>query len=128
MSKVLSPQSIAASLPDLWSPQVIGEVDNNYIKVAKVQGSFCWHTHDNEDELFYVLKGKLVIEIEVDDETVESVTLNEGDIYVVPKGVRHNPVADEECHLLVFEKKETLHTGEVQNEKTRTISEQLTGS
>lgn len=120
MSHVVSPKQIAASLMELWSPRVIGEVDDAYIKVAKVQGSLAWHSHENEDELFLVLKGHLRIELE--GRTVE---LGEGEMFVVPKGVRHNPVAEEECQLMLIERKSTLHTGTVTTEKTRSLAEQL---
>jgi mannose-6-phosphate isomerase-like protein (cupin superfamily) len=120
MSNVTSPRQIAANLSELWSPRVIAEVDDTYVKVAKVHGSLTWHTHENEDELFLVLKGTLRIEMEQG-----AVTLGEGEMYVVPKGVRHNPVADEVCHLLLFERKSTLHTGDVVTDKTRSVAEQL---
>lgn len=120
MSNVAAPKHIAASLTELWSPRVIAEVDDAYIKVAKVQGTFSWHSHDNEDELFFVLKGCLRIEMEA-----ETVELNEGELFVVPRGVRHNPVATEECHVLLVERKSTLHTGTTITEKTRSLAEQL---
>ena len=120
MSKVVSPGKVAAALTELWSPRVVGEVDDAYIKVAKVQGSLTWHSHDHEDELFLVLKGRLRIEMEA-----ETVDLGEGELFVVPKGLRHNPVADEECQLLLIERKSTLHTGAVTTERTRTLAEQL---
>jgi mannose-6-phosphate isomerase-like protein (cupin superfamily) len=120
MSKVVSPKQIAASLTELWSPRVVAEVDDAYVKVAKVQGSLAWHSHENEDELFLVLKGHLRIEME--DSSVE---LGEGEMFVVPKGVRHNPVAERECHLMLIERKSTLHTGDVVTAKTRSLAEQL---
>lgn len=120
MSEVVSPKQIAASLPELWSPRVIADVDDAYIKVAKVQGSLAWHSHENEDELFLILKGHLRIEME--DRAVE---LGEGEMFVVPKGVRHNPVAEQECLLMLIERKSTLHTGDVVTAKTRSIAEQL---
>jgi mannose-6-phosphate isomerase-like protein (cupin superfamily) len=120
MSKVVSPEQIAASLTELWSPRVIAEVDDAYIKVAKVQGSLAVHSHENEDELFLVLKGCLRIEMR--DNTVE---LGEGEMFVVPKGVSHNPVAEQECHLMLIERKSTLHTGDVVTNKTRSLDEQL---
>ena len=120
MPPVTSPTAVASALTELWSPRVVGEVDDAYVKVAKVHGSLAWHSHDNEDELFYILKGRLRIEME--SHTVE---LNEGEMFVVPKGVRHNPVADEECHILLIERKTTQHTGDVKTEKTRSLSEQL---
>ncbi|AMO96636.1 cupin 2, conserved barrel domain protein [Collimonas fungivorans] len=120
MSNVSSPQQIAASLTEHWSPRVVAEVDDSYVKVAKVKGSLAWHSHDNEDELFLILKGRLRIEME--DRTVE---LGEGEMFVVPKGVRHNPVAEQECHIMLIERKTTLHTGDVVSEKTRSLDDQL---
>ena len=120
MPQVVSLTSVAESLTELWSPRVVTELEDSYVKVAKVKGSLTWHAHDAEDELFVVLKGRLRIELE--SGTVE---LGEGDAFVVPKGVRHNPVADEECHLMLIEKKTTLHTGSEVTNKTRSLEEQL---
>jgi mannose-6-phosphate isomerase-like protein (cupin superfamily) len=120
MPTTISPKQAAAALTELWSPRVIGEVDDAYIKVAKVQGSLAWHSHDEEDELFLVLKGRLRIEMEGG-----AVELDEGEMFVVPKGVRHNPVAEQECHLMLIERKSTLHTGDVVTGKTRSLAEQL---
>jgi mannose-6-phosphate isomerase-like protein (cupin superfamily) len=120
MPTAASPKGLASSLTELWSPRVIAEVDDSYIKVAKVQGSLAWHSHDNEDELFFILKGRL--RIEMDGGNVE---LNEGEMFVVPKGVRHNPVAPHECLLMLIERKTTQHTGNVITEKTRSLAEQL---
>lgn len=120
MKTPTTPQAIAAALDELWSPRVIAEVDDAYVKVARVQGTFGWHAHDDEDELFYVLHGQLTIEMES-----ASVVLGAGDLYVVPKGVRHNPVAEHECHVMLVERKTTLHTGNTVTEKTRTLDEQL---
>jgi len=121
MAKIASPHEIAASLTELWSPRIVAEVDDAYIKVAKVRGTLAWHKHENEDELFFILKGRLRIEMDAGD----SVELAEGQMFVVPKGVRHNPVAEEECHVMLIERKSTLHTGDVVTEKTRTLAEQL---
>jgi len=120
MPNPVSPKSVAASLTEYWSPRVIAELDDSYVKVAKVKGAFVWHAHDREDELFFILKGRLRIELEGG-----AVELAEGDTYVVPKGVRHNPVADEECHVMLIERKTTLHTGTVVTERTRSLAEQL---
>jgi mannose-6-phosphate isomerase-like protein (cupin superfamily) len=117
---VASPKNIVAGLSELWSPRVVAEVDDAYIKVAKVHGTFTWHSHEHEDELFYILKGRLRIEME--ERTVE---LGEGELFVVPKGVRHNPVALEECHVMLIERKSTLHTGDTTTDQTRTLDEQL---
>lgn len=120
MIPAVSPKRIAQSLDELWSPRVVAELDDSFVKVAKVKGMLAWHSHDTEDELFFILKGTLRIEME--DGTVE---LGEGDTFVVPKGVRHNPVADEECLIMLIEKKTTLHTGDVETDKTRSLEEQL---
>jgi len=117
---VASPARIAAALAELWSPRVVAEVDDAYVKVARVHGTLAWHAHADEDELFYVLKGRLRIEMEA-----HTVELGEGELFVVPKGVRHNPVADEECHLLLIERKSTQHTGDEVTDKTRSLAEQL---
>ena len=120
MSNVRSPREVAAALTELWSPRVVAEVDDSYVKVARLHGVFGWHAHQGEDELFLVLKGHLRIEMES-----KVVELTEGEMYVVPKGVRHNPVAEQECHVMLIEKKSTLHTGDVVNERTRSLAEQL---
>ncbi|HMH68745.1 MAG TPA: cupin domain-containing protein [Pinirhizobacter sp.] len=120
MNNVVSPITIASALTEHWSPRVIGEVDDAYIKVAKVKGALAWHSHEHEDELFLVLNGHLRIEME--DRTVE---LTQGEMFIVPKGVRHNPVADDECEIMLIERKSTLHTGDVVIEGTRSVEEQL---
>ena len=120
MNNPISPGSVAASLTEHWSPRVIAEIDDSFLKVAKVLGSLTWHSHENEDELFYILKGSLTIEFED-----SAVVLNEGDTFIVPKGVRHNPIAEEECHIMLIERKSTLHTGTENTEKTRSLTDQL---
>jgi quercetin dioxygenase-like cupin family protein len=120
MPNVVSPKTVAASLTELWSPRVVAELEDSYVKVARVQGTLAWHSHDNEDELFYILKGKLRLELETGP-----VDLAEGDVFVVPKGVRHNPVAEEECHIMIIERKSTLHTGSEVTPKTRNMADQL---
>jgi mannose-6-phosphate isomerase-like protein (cupin superfamily) len=120
MPRVVSPAAIAQSLTELRSPRVVAEVDDCYVKVAKLKGTLTWHAHDHEDELFFILKGTLRIELEAG-----SVELREGDAFVVPRGVRHNPVADEECHVMLIERKTTLHTGREVTSQTRSVHEQL---
>lgn len=120
MQNVASPRDIAQSLPELWSPRVVGELDDSYVKVARVHGTFGWHDHENEDELFFILKGRLRIEMEGG-----AVEIGEGQMFVVPKGVRHNPVAEQECLLMLIERKTTLHTGNVVTERTRSLADQL---
>jgi mannose-6-phosphate isomerase-like protein (cupin superfamily) len=120
MPQVVSPLAVAKSLTELWSPRVVAELDDSYVKVAKIEGTLAWHSHDDEDELFYVLRGRLRIEMEC-----ATVQLDAGDAYVVPKGVRHNPVADEECLVMLIERKTTLHTGREVTARTRSVAEQL---
>ena len=120
MRAVVSPTQIAEGLTELWSPRVVAELDDSFVKVAKVQGSLSWHSHAQEDELFYVLKGQLRIEM-----AEQTVLLNAGDTFVVPKGVRHNPIAEHECLIMLIERKSTLHTGEEITDKTRSLAEQL---
>jgi mannose-6-phosphate isomerase-like protein (cupin superfamily) len=120
MEKQFSPLDYANQLEELWSPRVISEVDNYHIKVAKLKGELTWHSHEGEDELFMVLKGALTIQLEH-----EWIHLKEGDIYIVPKGVIHNPIAKEECLVMLFEKKDTQHTGDVKHKGARSIEDQL---
>ncbi len=115
-----NPKEVAASLTEFWSPRVVAELEDSYVKVAKVHGQFGWHNHADEDELFLILKGHL--RIEMGKGVVE---LAEGEMFVVPKGVEHNPVAENECHIMLIERKTTLHTGNMVTDKTRTLEDQL---
>lgn len=96
-----------------WSPKIIGEVNDTYVKAVKFQGDFVWHHHDTEDEMFLVVKGKMLMKLRDGD-----ILLKEGEFIIVPRGVEHCPVADEEAHVLLLEPKSTLNTGNVQNERT----------
>ena len=98
---------------ELWKPRVVGEMNGQYLKLAKLKGEFIWHSHENEDELFHVLHGHLTIAFR-DHEVV----LGPGQLLVVPRGVEHKPVATEEVHVLMIEPKTTLNTGNVHNERT----------
>ncbi len=121
----LNPVNFTEALKNVsehWSPRVLGRVNDQYIKVAKVKGQLVWHKHDHEDEMFLVIYGKLKIELED-----RSVTLNPGDFYVIPKNTLHNPVAEEECGLVLIETVSTKHTGDVVDPRTKTIEKQLTG-
>ena len=118
--KVVNLKAAAGELEALWSPRIVAQVAEHYVKVAKVKGEFVWHAHEGEDELFLVLKGSLRIQMEEGE-----VTLGTGDVFVVPAGVRHNPVADEECWLALVEPAQTKHTGDVVTDRTRSIDEQL---
>ena len=122
MSDPVSPLLLAQHLTELWSPRVVAELDDSFVKVAKIQGTLTWHSHDDEDELFYVLKGNM--RIEMDAGTID---LAEGQFYVVPRGVRHKPVAKDECLIMLIERKSTRHTGNEVTPVTRSIEEQLRG-
>ncbi len=98
-----------------WSPKIAGELNDSYIKLAKLKGEFVWHQHENEDELFLVVKGHLLIKLRDRD-----IHLKEGEFVIIPKGVEHLPIAEEEVHVLLLEPKSTLNTGNVQNERTVT--------
>jgi len=113
-------EEAAGALEDLWSPRVVARVGDHFVKVARVRGEFVWHAHERQDELFLVLRGSLRIQLED-----REVALGPGDVFVVPSGARHNPVADEECWLALVEPASTLHTGDVVTERTRSIEEQL---
>tara|TARA_R110002072_G_scaffold29809_8_gene93755 strand:- start:875 stop:1237 length:363 start_codon:yes stop_codon:yes gene_type:complete len=108
MSDVINIQEKFNLFSDQWSPKKIGELNGQQILLAKIQGEFVFHNHENEDELFMVMKGQLTLELR--DRTV---ILNEGEFFIVPKGVDHKPIAKEETHLLLFEPLSTKHTGDV---------------
>jgi len=107
-------------ITDQWHPRILGEVNDCAIKAVKLQGEFIWHHHDNEDELFLVTKGTLRMKFR-DHEAI----VREGEFVIVPRGVEHLPVADEEVHLLLIEPKATLNTGNVINERTVAEPERL---
>jgi len=112
MQKVSLAEKLAR-VHDYWSPKIVGELNDSYVKVAKLKGEFIWHHHENEDELFLVVKGTLRMRFRDRD-----VLVREGEFIVVPRGVEHLPVAEEEVHLVLFEPKSTLNTGNVRNERT----------
>lgn len=110
------------NIQDYFSPKVIGEVNDVYIKVAKIKGDeIPWHNHKNEDELFYIVEGSLFFEIE----NQEGFTMNQGDLFIVKKGINHKVSAKEECKIMLIENKTTAHTGEVVSEVTKSIEDQL---
>ncbi|HEY0524281.1 MAG TPA: cupin domain-containing protein [Stellaceae bacterium] len=106
---------------EYWSPKVVARVNDQYVKVAKIRGQLAWHSHEGEDELFYVLRGRLRIEYEGE----KTVHLGPGSLHVVPRGALHNPVAEEECWLVLVETVTTKHTGDVDTPLTKTIEQQL---
>ena len=102
-----------ALFSDYWSPKIVGEINDSYVKLVKLKGEFVWHHHENEDELFLVIKGKLLIKLRDGD-----VTLEEGEMAIIPRGVEHMPVAEEEAHVLLLEPKSTVNTGNAGGECT----------
>ena len=109
------------AVTEYWSPKVVAQVNDQYMKIAKVKGELAWHSHRDEDELFYVVRGRLRMEYEGG----RVVELGEGGVHVVPKGVLHNPVAHDECWIVLIEAVTTRHTGDVDTPLTRTIEQQL---
>lgn len=102
-----------ASIDKFWNPYIAGEMDNCYIKLAKLKGEFIWHHHESEDEMFLVIKGVLNIKLRDAD-----IVLKEGEFLIIPRGVEHLPIADREVHVLLLEPKTTINTGEAQSDRT----------
>jgi mannose-6-phosphate isomerase-like protein (cupin superfamily) len=102
---------------DHWGPRIIGELNGQYVKLVKFKGPFTWHYHENEDELFLVVKGRFRMEFR-EKGTEKAVWIEAGEMIVVPRGMEHRPVADEEAHVLLFEPASTLNTGNVENQLT----------
>ena len=98
---------------DQWSPKIVGDLNESYIKVAKLKGEFVWHHHEKEDEMFFVIKGKLIIRFKDRDIKIE-----EGEFLIIPKGVEHLPVAEEEVCVMLIEPKSTLNTGNIKDKRT----------
>jgi mannose-6-phosphate isomerase-like protein (cupin superfamily) len=100
-------------IQEFWSPRIVGELNDSYVKLAKLKGEFIWHHHENEDELFLVVKGRLHMKLREGDRWV-----NEGELLIVPRGVEHCPVAQGEVHVVLLEPKSTVNTGNVRDERT----------
>jgi mannose-6-phosphate isomerase-like protein (cupin superfamily) len=98
-----------------WSPKIVGELNESYVKIAKLKGEFIWHHHESEDELFLVMKGNLLIKLRD-----REISLSEGEFVIIPKGVEHKPVAIEEVQLMLVEPRTTVNTGNIRNERTVT--------
>jgi mannose-6-phosphate isomerase-like protein (cupin superfamily) len=105
---------------DHWNPRIAGELNGQHVKLVKFQGEFVWHKHDHEDELFLVVKGSFVMELRD-----KHIALNEGEFLIVPRGVEHRPVANEEVQVLLFEPASTLNTGDAESELTKTELENI---
>ncbi len=112
MDKVNLPEKFER-VKDYWSPKILGEVNESYVKAVKFKGEFVWHHHENEDEMFLVVKGTIRMRFRDRDVLVRA-----GEFIIVPRGVEHMPVAEEEVHVVLFEPKTTLNTGNVRNERT----------
>jgi mannose-6-phosphate isomerase-like protein (cupin superfamily) len=96
-----------------WSPKIIGEMNDSYVKIAKLQGEFVWHHHEHEDEMFLIIQGSLTIRLRERD-----LVVNEGEFVIIPRGVEHMPVAEEEVYLMMLEPKTTVNTGNVESDRT----------
>ena len=105
---------------DYWSPKIVGELNDSYVKLVKLKGEFVWHHHETEDELFLVVKGRLLIKLQDRD-----IWLEKGEVVIIPRGVEHLPIAEKEAHVLLLEPKSTLNTGNVRSEKTVTNLERI---
>ena len=108
-----------ALINDHWNPRIGGELNGQYIKLVKFQGPFTWHHHENEDELFMVVKGRFRMDYRDEANMDQQVWIEEGELIIVPRGVEHCPVAEEECQVLLFEPKSTLNTGNIKDEFTK---------
>lgn len=113
MNKVNIQQKLSL-FSDHWSPKIVGELNGQQVKLVKFKGEFVWHKHDNEDEMFYVLKGNFIMEYRD-----KAVVLNENEFLIVPRGIEHRPVATEEVSVMLFEPASTLNTGDTKNELTK---------
>ncbi|MEL7239711.1 MAG: cupin domain-containing protein [Planctomycetota bacterium] len=120
MADTLDLYKACEELTDFWSPRIVAEVNDTLVKVAKVRGEFAWHDHAHEDELFHVLRGTLVMQYEDRDD----VTIQAGEIHLVPRGVRHCPQADEECWIMLVEPAATQHTGDEVTPLTKSLAQQ----
>jgi mannose-6-phosphate isomerase-like protein (cupin superfamily) len=105
---------------DYWSPKIVGELNDSHVKLVKFKGEFVWHHHETEDELFLVVKGNLLIKLRDQD-----IFLEEGEFVIIPRGVEHLPVAEQEAYVLLLEQKTTLNTGNIDNERTITNLESI---
>lgn len=126
MQQPVSLEAACSALPDLWSPRVVGRVNDQYIKAVRIQGEFPWHAHEAEDEMFFVLRGELRIGRSAADGG--DVLVRPGEFFVVPRGVRHNTAAVEETWITLIETVTTQHTGDEHTQLTRSIEDQLVGS
>ncbi len=113
-----------AQFSDYWSPKIAGELNDSYVKLVKLKGEFVWHYHEKEDELFLVLKGVLRMKLREHGSEHEEL-VRAGEFLIVPRGVEHLPIAEEEVHVLLLEPKSTLNTGNVRDERTREVLDRV---
>ena len=115
----LNLQEKLSLINDHWNPRIAGELNGQYVKLVKFQGPFTWHHHDNEDELFMVVKGRFRMDYRDEENSEKETWIEEGEMIIVPRRVEHRPFAEEECHVLLFEPVSTLNTGNVDDQFTR---------
>ena len=109
-----------AQFEEYWNPKIVGEVNDCYVKVVKFKGEFVWHHHDHEDEMFLVINGRFIMKLKDRD-----IQLEQGEFIIIPRGVEHMPVADEEVEVVLIEPKTTLNTGNIKNERTLEVLQQI---
>ena len=119
MEKVIIAEKLKL-FSEYWSPKIIGELNGQHVKLAKFQGEFVWHKHDNEDEMFLVIEG--ILKMELRDKTI---TINKNEFLIIPKGTEHRPVAEKEVSVMLFEPSSTLNTGNTENELTKYVLETI---
>jgi mannose-6-phosphate isomerase-like protein (cupin superfamily) len=120
MNKINLQQKLSL-ISDYWNPRIAGELNGQQVKLVKFKGPFTWHHHDREDELFMVINGRFKMEYRYESGAEEFVWIEAGEMIIVPRGTEHRPIADEECHVLLFEPATTLNTGNKENEFTRKV-------
>ena len=119
MEKVIIAEKLKL-FSEYWSPKIVGELNGQQVKLAKFQGEFVWHKHDNEDEMFLVIEG--VLKMELRDKTI---IINKNEFIIIPKGTEHRPVAEKEVSVMLFEPSSTLNTGDTENELTKYVLETI---
>ena len=119
MEKVIIAEKLKL-FSEYWSPKIVGELNGQHVKLAKFQGEFVWHKHDNEDEMFLVIEG--VLKMELRDKTI---VINKNEFLIIPKGTEHRPVAEKEVSVMLFEPSSTLNTGDTENELTKYVLETI---
>ena len=124
MQKINLQQKLSL-INDHWNPRIAGELNGQYIKLVKFKGPFTWHHHETEDELFMVVHGRFRMDYRDESNSDQSIWIEPGEMIIVPRGVEHCPVAEEECEVLLFEPVSTLNTGNTENEFTRKTLDQI---